>query len=191
MVLGYCLGKLYGPAFDYDKRRKILLYLGIGLLLLFAFVRALNGYGDPSQWSQQRNPLYTFLSFIKVTKYPPSMLYVCITIGVALISLAFLENVQNRFTKWMTVYGRVPFFYYVLHIYLIHIFCVIVFFLSGYGASDIVSRQTPFLFRPPEFGYQLHVVYAIWFVVVLLLYPVCRWYNKYKSNHHQWWLNYL
>ncbi|MBC7828620.1 MAG: DUF1624 domain-containing protein [Chitinophagaceae bacterium] len=191
MILGYCLGKLYEPAFDTAKRKKILLYLGAAMLLLFVIVRALNGYGDSAHWSYQRNPFYTFLSFIKVTKYPPSMLFVCLTIGIALIALSFLENIRNRFTKWMTVYGRVPFFYYVLHLYLIHALCVIAFFLSGYGADDIVSRQTPFLFRPPQFGYQLPIVYGIWLIVVLLLYPVCRWYNKYKSNHHQWWLNYL
>jgi uncharacterized membrane protein len=191
MILGYCLGRLYVPAFDPNKRKKILFYLGAGMLLLFIIVRTLNEYGDPSPWSYQRNFFYTFLSFIKVTKYPPSMLFVCITIGIALIALAFLENVQNKFTKWMTVYGRVPFFYYVLHLYLMHAFCVIAFFLSGYGADNIVSPQTPFLFRPPRFGYSLPIVYVIWFIVVLLLYPICRWYNRYKSTHHNWWLSYL
>jgi uncharacterized membrane protein len=191
MILGYCLGRLYVPAFDPNKRKKILFYLGAGMLLLFIIVRTLNEYGDPSPWSYQRNFFYTFLSFIKVTKYPPSMLFVCITIGIALIALAFLEDVQNKFTKWMTVYGRVPFFYYVLHLYLMHAFCVIAFFLSGYGADNIVSPQTPFLFRPPRFGYSLPIVYVIWFIVVLLLYPICRWYNRYKSTHHNWWLSYL
>jgi uncharacterized membrane protein len=191
MILGYCLGKIFEPAFDSVKRRKILLYLGGGLIVLFIIVRALNQYGDPAPWSVQSTPFYTFLSFMKVSKYPPSMLFVCITIGIGLLALSFIENVQNKFTTWITTYGRVPFFYYVLHIYLIHVICVVVFYLSGYGAKDIVSPQTPFLFRPQQFGYELYVVYVIWFLVVLLLYPVCRWYNRYKSNHHQWWLNYL
>ena len=119
------------------------------------------------------------------------MLYVCLTIGAALIALPLIENVRNRFANWMTVYGRVPFFYYVLHIYLIHALCVVFFFLSGYGVKDIVSPQTPFLFRPPQFGYSVYAIYIIWFAVVILLYPLCRWYNKYKSNHSQWWLSYL
>jgi uncharacterized membrane protein len=191
MISGYCLGKLYEPAVDAVKRKKILIGLGIGLLLVFVIVRALNAYGDPSHWSVQRSPFYTFLSFINVSKYPPSMLFICMTIGVALIALAFLENVRNRFTDWVIVYGRVPFFYYVLHLYVIHTLCVIAFYMSGYGADDIVSRQTPFLFRPQQFGYSLYIVYGIWLLVVLLLYPLCRWYNKYKSNHRQWWLSYL
>jgi uncharacterized membrane protein len=191
MISGYCLGKLYEPAVDIVKRKKILIGLGTGLLALFVIVRALNAYGDPSHWSVQGNPFYTFLSFINVSKYPPSMLFICMTIGVALIALALLENVRNRFTNWVTVYGRVPFFYYIMHLYVIHTLCVIAFYMSGYGADDIVSRQTPFLFRPQQFGYSLYIVYGIWLLVVLLLYPLCRWYNKYKSNHHQWWLSYL
>lgn len=191
MILGYTFGKLYEPSMNPKRRKKLLLAMGTGLILLFVIVRALNGYGDSAHWSVQSNPLDTFLSFMKVSKYPPSMLFVCITIGIGLIMLASLENVQNRFASWMTVYGRVPFFYYIIHLYLIHTLCVIAFFLSGYGANDIVSRQTPFLFRPPQFGYSLPIVYAIWLLVVILLYPICRWYNRYKSNHHQWWLNYL
>ncbi|MGZ5135069.1 MAG: DUF1624 domain-containing protein [Flavitalea sp.] len=191
MILGYTFGKLYEPVMNPLTRKKMLLGIGTGLILLFVIVRALNGYGDPAKWSVQSSPLYTFLSFMKVSKYPPSMLYISITIGISLIMLVALENVQNRFTSWMTVYGRVPFFYYIIHIYLIHALCVIAFFLSGYGADKIVSPQTPFLFRPPEFGYPIAIVYGIWLLVVILLYPICRSYNRYKSNHHQWWLKYL
>ena len=191
MILGYCLGKLYEPIVDPVRRKKILLLLGTGLLAVFVIVRALNGYGDPSHWSEQKDTFHTFLSFIKFSKYPPSLFFVSMTIGVALILLAFMEGKQNRMLKWAKVYGRVPFFYYVLHLYLIHALCVIVFFVSGYGVKDIVSPQTPFLFRPAAFGYSLPVVYLIWIVVVALLYPVCRWYNRYKSTHHHWWLNYL
>lgn len=191
MIVGYCLGKLYEPGVEPAYRKKVLLILGIALILIFTIVRYLNGYGDSSHWSNQPTSFYTFLSFMKVSKYPPSMLYICITIGIALVALAFLENVRNRFANWMTVYGRVPFFYYVLHIYVIHSLCVIVFFLSGYGAKDIVSPQTPFLFRPQHFGFSVFVVYVIWIFVVLMLYPLCRWYNRYKSTHHQWWLSYL
>ena len=191
MILGYSFGKLYEPSMDSRRRRKFLLGLGSGLILLFIIVRALNGYGDSAHWSVQSSTLYTFFSFMKVSKYPPSMLYVSITIGIALIMLVILENVRNRFTSWMIIYGRVPFFYYIIHLYLIHTICVVAFFLSGYGADDIISPQTPFYFRPPGFGFSLAVVYVIWILIVILLYPICRWYNRYKSNHQQWWLSYL
>ena len=117
-------------------------------------------------------------------------MYTCITIGPAFIVLALLENVQNRFTEFAKTYGRVPFFYYVFHFYLIHLLTVVVFFASGYGTKDIV-RPTAFLFRPVQFGFSLWVVYLIWAGVDLALYPLCRWYNKYKATHTQWWLSYM
>jgi len=190
MIMGYCAGKLFEPAMDAIKRQKILLTLGFGLIVLFIILRWINAYGDPDPWSVQRNGVATFLSFMNVHKYPPSLMYACITLGPSLIALALLEKVQNGFTTFVQVYGRVPFFYYVIHFYLIHTLTVIAFFLSGYGKNDIVG-QTPFLFRPLTFGYDLWFVYIIWMVVVLLLYPVCKWYNKYKSVHYQWWLSYL
>jgi len=190
MIMGYCAGKLFESAMDAIKRQKILLTLGFGLIVLFIILRWINAYGDPDPWSVQRNGVATFLSFMNVHKYPPSLMYACITLGPSLIALALLEKVQNGFTTFVQVYGRVPFFYYVIHFYLIHTLTVIAFFLSGYGKNDIVG-QTPFLFRPLTFGYDLWFVYIIWMVVVLLLYPVCKWYNKYKSVHYQWWLSYL
>jgi len=190
MIMGYCAGKLFEPAVDAIKRQKILLTIGFGLIVLFIVLRWINAYGDPDPWSVQRNGVATFLSFMNVHKYPPSLMYACITLGPSLIALSLLEKVQNGFTRFVQVYGRVPFFYYVIHFYLIHTLTVIAFFLSGYGKNDNVG-QTPFLFRPLTFGYNLWFVYVIWMAVVLLLYPVCKWYNKYKSVHSQWWLSYL
>lgn len=190
MFMGYCAGKLFALTVDSLKRQKALLTIGTGLIVLFVVLRLLNDYGDPTPWTKQQNGLATFLAFMNINKYPPSLMYACITLGPSLIMLALLEHVQNRFTEFVKVFGRVPFFYYVLHLYLIHILTVIAFYISGYGAKDIVG-QSPFFFRPLTFGYGLGVVYLIWAVVVLLLYPLCRWYNKYKSTHTQWWLSYL
>ena len=117
-------------------------------------------------------------------------MYASITLGPALILLAFIEHVKNRFTEFAKVFGRVPFFYYVLHFYIIHIVTVIAFYIEGYGTKDIVG-QTPFLFRPVQFGYPLWAVYIIWAVLIIALYPACKWYNKYKATHSQWWLSYL
>ena len=190
MFMGYCAGKLFEPTVDTFRRQKALVIIGLGLIVLFVGLRLLNAYGNPLPWTPQGKGVATFLSFMNVHKYPPSLMYACITLGPALIALALLENVQNRFTEFTKVYGRVPFFYYVLHFYLIHLLTVIAFFISGYGTKDIVG-QTPFLFRPLQFGYDLWVVYIIWAAVILALYPLCRWYNKYKSTHTQWWLSYV
>lgn len=192
MLLGYCFGKLYEPETDVKWRRKKLLQLGIGILLIFFILRFINIYGDPVPWSEQpRGTIYTFLSFFNVNKYPPSLLFLSMAIGTGIIFLALIEKVQNRFTAAMNIYGRVPMFYYILHFYIIHTLVVIVFYLQGFGSKDIVSPNVPFLFRPPAFGFNLWGVYAVWVFVVIVLYPLCKKYNAYKSTHKKWWLSYL
>jgi hypothetical protein len=165
--------------------------LGFGLIVLFIALRVINAYGDPAPWSRQRNSFYNLLSFLNTTKYPPSLMYLCMTLGPAILLLAFIENVQNRVTDFFTVFGRVPFFYYVIHFFYIHALCVVAFYLSGYTSKDIIPKNTPFLFRPDDFGYYLPGMYAIWLFVIITLYPLCKWYNKYKSTHNQWWLSYV
>jgi uncharacterized membrane protein len=190
MIMGYAAGKLFAGDFPVLQRKKILLYTGLGLIALFVVLRFINGYGDPAPWSPQANGK-TIYSFFNVTKYPPSLQYMSITIGIALLALVALENIQNKVTEFAKVFGRVPFFYYVLHFYLIHLLTVIAFFVEGYGVKDIVDPQVPFLFRPQHFGYPLWAVYLVWMTVVLLLYPLCKRYNQYKSTHRQWWLSYI
>jgi uncharacterized membrane protein len=192
MLLGYCFGKLFAPGVDSKRRRKILLLMGTGLILLFIILRLINGYGDPAKWSEQpRGSVFTFLSFININKYPPSLDFLCITIGVAMIALVLLEGIKNTVTDFFRVYGRVPMFYYILHFYLIHLLVVIVFFLQKYPTSQIVTPNVPFYFRPPDFGFNLWGVYAVWLFVVLALYPLCKKYDRYKSTHREWWLSYL
>jgi len=192
MAIGYCLGKWYGKAMDPQKRRKLLFGTGLAVVVFFIALRFLNVYGDPSQWSSQpRGALYTLFSFLNTTKYPPSLLFLCMTIGPVLMLLSVAEQWQNKFTSVLNVFGRVPMFYYILHFYIIHTMVVIVFYMQGYGSNDIVTPNVPFLFRPPTFGYPLSVLYLIWAIVILILYPLCKWYDKYKSTHHQWWLKYL
>lgn len=191
MLVGYSAGKLFSPDFSALQRRKILLYTGFGLIVLFFLLRLINAYGDPVPWTNQENTTRTIMSFFNVHKYPPSLMYAAITIGIALVLLALLENVKNPVTEFSKVFGRVPFFYYVLHFFLIHTLTVIAFYLSGYGAKDIVSTQVPFLFRPLTFGFPLWAVYLVWIGIILFLYPICKRYNAYKSTHHQWWLSYV
>lgn len=191
MILGYGFGKFYQQHISSTYRKKLLLAIGFGAIALFIVLRLLNQYGDPSEWRYQKDNVFTFLSFLNTTKYPPSLLYLLMTLGPSIVFLALAEKAQSRFNQVLITYGRVPFFYYVLHLYLIHALCAIVFFASGYSGSDIVSPQSPFLFRPPDFGFSLWIVYGIWLLVVILLYPPCRWYDRYKSSHRQWWLSYL
>jgi len=191
MMLGYGFGRLYQKEYDRTRRSKILLSMGFAAVVLFIILRFINQYGDPSPWSSQKNNLFTFLSFINVTKYPVSLMYSCMTLGPAFIALALLERAQNTVTNIMKTYGRVPFFYYVCHIYFIHAICVIFFYAAGYGAGDIVDPNTAYLFRPQHFGYSLSVVYAVWSFVIVVLYWPCKWFDNYRRTHDQWWLSYL
>jgi uncharacterized membrane protein len=193
MMLGYCFGKLF-LKFEGIERKKMLLWLGLGILILFIIVRATNKYGDPDLWSTQKNNLFTFLSFMNLHKYPPSLLYMCATIGIGILFLAFFGNVKNGLTRFITVYGRVPFLYYILHFYLIHFVAAILYLARGHSFADGLKPRPNLI---PQFlaageGYSLFAVYIIWICVVLSLYPVCKWFSDYKQQHREkWWLSYL
>jgi uncharacterized membrane protein len=191
MLLGYVFGTIYTKAFDAQRRKRILLYAGFSALAFFVVFRYFNIYGDPAPWAMQRNGVISFLSFLNVSKYPPSLLYLCLTIGVGLVVLALVENVKTKLTGIFIIYGNVPFFYYILHFFLIRGINIILFFASGYSTSQIVTPGAPFLFSPKGFGYNLWGVYLIWFIVIALLYLPCRWFSRYKKTHNQWWLIYL
>jgi len=191
MLLGYAFGTIYKHNRDAAQRRKTILTVGFAVTLFFIVLRFIDVYGDPSHWSTQKNGLYTFLSFINTSKYPPSLCYTTMTLGPALIFLSLTETVRNRFTNILGIYGRVPFFFYVLHFYLIHTIGVIVFFATGHTSKEIVDVNTPFLFRPQHFGFDLPIVYAIWLFVIITLYRPCKWFDNYRKTHRQWWLSYL
>ncbi|GAO41354.1 DUF1624 domain-containing protein [Flavihumibacter petaseus] len=192
MLLGYCLAGLYSPDYDPAKRRRWLYRAGAIVIAAFVIIRGINVYGDPSRWQSFPHAYQSFLSFLNTTKYPPSLLYHCMTIGPGLVLLAFFEQHQNAFTRFGEVYGKVPFFYYVIHFYLIHVITVICFFATGHDASQIADPNSPFLFRPIQYGFSLPVVYLVWMFIVLSLYYPCRWFGEYKRNHQgYWWLSYL
>ena len=192
MLLGFCLGKLFEPGYEPEQRKKILIQLGSSIIIFFILLRFINIYGDPVPWSvQYRGFIYTVLSFFILNKYPPSLLFLCMTIGPGLLFLAFIEKIQNKFTGIMNVYGKVPMGFYLIHFYLIHTLVVVFFYLQGFGSSDIISPNNPFFFKPNGFGFGLWGVYAVWAIVIVMLYPVCKKYGLYKSSHHKWWLSYL
>ena len=194
MLLGYCTGKFFSSKYTSDRRKRILNRIGISVILFFIVLRFTNVYGNPAPWTSQKNAWFTVLSFIKVQKYPPSLLYMCMTIGPAFLLLSLFEKVKNGFTEKMRIYGRVPFFYYVLHIYLIHFISAVVYLAHGHTLSEATTLGTgvPFFFLAANDGYSLLIVYIVWISVVIALYPLCRWFNNYKTNHREkWWLSYL
>jgi uncharacterized membrane protein len=192
MLLGFCFGSLYLPDYS-NNRRSILLYMGCGLLALFVVIRLINGYGDPNPWSTQPNPVFTFLSFINVSKYPPSLLYLLVTLGPALIFLAVSENYSGWLSQRIKILGRVPMLYYLLHLYLIHLLALAAALLTGYETSDMVFNT--WVTNSPNlvgYGFNLWVVYIVWIAVVIILYPLCKWYDEYKAvQRSKWWLSYV
>jgi len=192
MFIGYAFGTLYVRGYDAVKRRKFLLYAGLGALALFFILRYLNGYGDPAPWSSQKTTALTIISFFNVSKYPPSLVYMCMTIGAALLILSATEKATSKLSAVLVVYGNVPLFYYLCHWFLLKIINVIAFFATGFKVSDINnSHHMPPIFQPDEFGFSLGGVYLIWVLMIILLYFPCRWYSQYKKTHTQWWLSYL
>jgi len=168
--MGYCLGKLFVPSANAELRKKVLLIIGSSCIVLFLILRFFNIYGDPNPWAIQTTPAFSVLSFLKVTKYPTSLLFILITVGPALLFLRLFENADNALTRIFTVYGRVPMFYYLVHIYVIH-----------YLAMAMGGNK-----------YHLWQVYLIWASIVIALYFPCKWYSKYKSSHpEKVWLSYL
>jgi uncharacterized membrane protein len=191
MLTGYGLGRIFTAGMSSRIRKTVLFGTGGALLLLFFILRSINHYGDPSHWYLQRNLLFSWFSFINLSKYPPSLDYVALTIGVAMIALGLLDRISKDSFSFVRVFGRVPFFYYVLHLYVIHTMVVILFYFQGYTSKDIAPQHSPFAFRPDQFGFGLGGVYLIWISVILILFPICSWYDQYKNTHKKWWLSYL
>lgn len=191
-ALGFCLGRLFqGNA---ERRKTLLLWWGVGLCLGFLVLRLANVYGDPAAWGSQKSPLWTLISFLNVTKYPPSLLFLLMTLGPVLLLLrAFETHVPRIFQPALTI-GKVPLFFFLAHIFLIHLLAVLASWLR-YGEIGEMFRSPdlghfPFS-KPPGWGEALSVVYAVWIGVVLLLYPLCRWYARVKQRNKAWWLSYL
>lgn len=175
-------GYLLGPVMQLEARPRqwVLFQLGAAITLGFIVLRATNLYGDPAPWMVQGTWLGTLLSFLNCEKYPPSLLYLMMTLGPALLLLASFEHAKGSFARFLSIFGRVPFFYYVVHIYLIHLLAVATAF-----------AMTGDFLRSPEIGIGLGGIYLVWLLVLVLLYPVCRWFAELKSSPRGWWWSYL
>jgi uncharacterized membrane protein len=186
MAVGYAFGRLLQR--PTEERRRVLVMLGGALTLGFVAVRALNFYGDPAPWSGQGSVGRTVLSFLNTTKYPPSLLFLLMTLGPAIALLPLFERLRGPVARAVTVFGRVPLFFYVLHLALIHALALLVGTLAGF---DPRSFLRVWMFLPDEWGYGLPVVYLVWAGVVLALYPACRWFAGVKARRRDAWLSYL
>jgi uncharacterized membrane protein len=191
-AIGYILGQLY--ALDADRRRAWLLGLGVGSCVAFVLLRLANVYGDPSPWSPQQSSLWTLMSYLDTTKYPPSLLFLLMTLGPALLLLrAFDEGVPAALRAALII-GKVPLFFYVLHFFLLHALAVAVSWLR-FGTIDEVFRSPdlahfPFS-APAGWDIGLPAIYLLWLLVVLVQFPLCRWYAGVKRRRSDWWLGYL
>ena len=193
ILLGYCFGALYHKDYNAETRKKWLLRLGIGSLGLFFVLRGINVYGDLVPWSIQKDLSYTVLSFFNVTKYPPSLIFLLMTMGPSLLLLHLLESKKNRITNFFLVFGKVPLFYYFLHVFVIHLLAMIIHVLLGGYWKDLILTGASFMNATlSTYGYPLWIVYIAWISIVLLLYPICKKYMIYKANNKsKWWLKYL
>ncbi len=195
MAAGFCFGQVL--QLEPAARRRILLRLGAALTIGFIVVRAVNRYGDPAPWAHQKSGLFTLLSFVNCTKYPGSLDFLLMTLGPALLVLAWFDRRTFKPANPLVVFGRVPMFYFILHFYLIHALAVLAAWLR-YGSSvarfmfnPLPSMGGPRQLFPADSGYSLWVVYAVWLLTVALLYPLCRWFANVKSTRRDWWLSYL
>jgi uncharacterized membrane protein len=193
MACGYCLGAVF--EWSAGRRRNFLVRTGLACTVAFVVLRAINVYGDRFPWEHQRSAAFTLLSFLNVTKYPPSLDFLLMTLGPALIALAWLEKFHFNLTNPLIVFGRVPFLYYGAHLALAHLVTIAMNFVR-YGARPFLliappSMGSPRDLFPANFGYPLWVVYAVWVVVLAILYPVCLRFARLKQRRHDWWLTYL
>ena len=186
MAAGYAFGEVY--AWDAARRRRFLLRLGTGLTLFFVVLRWTNLYGDPRPWVPQKSALLTVMAFLNCEKYPPSLLYLLMTLGPSIALLAFLERRPGPVGSRVVIYGRVPFFYYVLHIPLVHAMALGVY-LARYGPA--VFSYGPANPPPDGFGFGLPAVYAAWLLAVAILYFPCRWFADLKARRRDVWLSYV
>lgn len=193
MPLGYYFGELYLPSFDAQLRVKRLWQLGLGMTVLFIVLKFINLYGDPYFWSTQKSLSFTIMSFFNITKYPPSLMYLLITLGPAIMFLAIAEKWQGTFSSKLITIGQVPMFYYIVHIYVIHAFAAVAALLTGFSYSDmIIDVWVTMQPNLQGYGFSLGTVYLLWIVLMVGLYPICSWYKRYKqANKDKWWLSYL
>jgi uncharacterized membrane protein len=195
MALGFCCGSLF--RLDARLRQQRLLQFGSCALVAFVIIRGMNRYGDPASWAVQSTSVFTVLSFLNTTKYPPSLDFLLMTLGPALIALAWFDRRAVAARNPLVVFGRVPLFYFVGHFFLAHLAAVVLAWLRYGGATaafawhPVPSMGGAATLYPPGFGYDLWAAYAVWLAIVCVMYPACAWFGQLKRRRTDWWLRYL
>lgn len=191
-AVGYGLGNIYH--WTPDRRRTFLLSVGIALTAAFLIVRRINLYGDPIRWSHQRSGAFTFLSFLNTTKYPPSLLFLLMTLGPAMLLLWAFDRGTPKWLRPVVVFGRVPLFYYALHLVLTHLVAIVICYARYGEVHWMFESPSPAQYPvtpPPGWGVGLPMTYLVWVFVVIALYPVCAWFARLKQRRTDPWLSYL
>jgi uncharacterized membrane protein len=191
IAAGYAFGRLF--EFDAQRRRRLLLIIGGSATALFVILRAINIYGDPAEWSTQKNALFTLLSFVNTTKYPPSLLFLLMTLGPAILALALFESGSGRgwLREFFVTFGRVPLFFYLLQWPVAHGISLLLHFAFGKPTAWLFQSPIDWTGATPNAGFNLAVTYLCWIAGVLLLYPLCKWFAGVKQRRKDWWLSYL
>jgi len=202
MAAGYAFGVVY--QWDSARRRRFQLAIGGAATALFVILRLVNIYGDSARWSRQSTAAFTVLSFLNTTKYPPSLLFLLMTLGPSLLLLAWFESSSSksavesaspalfdRVRNVFVTFGRAPLFFYILQWYTAHFISVAVHLIGGRSVGWMFSGQAGIGSAPPDAGFSLPVVYLCWIIGVVLLYPLCKWFAGVKARRRDWWLSYL
>ena len=190
MATGYGLGAIFLA--EPEERARFLTTTGLAMIALFLVVRGIDLYGDPNHWDSWPSLWQTVGDFLDTTKYPPSLLYVVMTLGPAFLLLPRLENASGPVARIFQTYGRVPFFVYIAHILLAHTAMVVIGLAMGYPFSvfqNVLANPQPLV--EAGWGFPLWVVYVVWIGVLVVLYPLCAWFGRLKAERRDWWLSYL
>ena len=190
MALGYGLG----PIFLSARRDRILVAMAVALLVAFVILRGANGYGNPQPWTVQADAVKTAMSFLDVQKYPPSLLYVCVTLGPMLLLIPLFDRTRGHVTEFFRVFGAVPLFAYVLHLYVLHALAIAAHVAVGQSIDGMFNTVHDLFLTPEVFagtGLSIVTTYIAWVVVIAVIYFPCRWWGDVKRRRHDWWLSYL
>lgn len=181
LLLGFGLGRIF--ELESGIRRKKLLQYGLTALIGFVIIRTINLYGDPLPWAKQESLTKTILSFLNTSKYPPSFLYSLMTLSGLWLFMGFAQGLHQTISKFLLVFGKVPLFFYIIHWYLIHPIMFGMLFSQGYQWKDLPFGNFQFGRPASESGWPLSIVYLVWVLVIVIMYPLCKWYSNYKMNH--------
>jgi uncharacterized membrane protein len=186
MLLGFGTARVFEETPRTRDAR--LLAWGAAVTVAFVVVRAIGVYGEPNPWQAQSGAIGTLIDFLNVTKYPPSLVFLSMTLGPAAMLCSFADQLPDSIRRPLIVFGRAPFAFYVAHLYLIHALAVGLGVVQGFRASQFLTYG---FFFPKGYGVGLATTYAVWLLVIAMLYPLCHWVAAVKSRRRDWWLSYL